>query len=69
MNIKNWYESKTIIFNVATTLLGIVTLLGQNPYIQQNATLNGFVVAAVGVIGIILRFVTTGSVSLSKVSQ
>lgn len=55
---KEWWESKTHWFNIMIGIFGVIEL---NVHLLQNAIGDnyGYLVIAIGVIGVILRNVTT----------
>lgn len=52
---KPWYRSKTLWANVFTVLIAILGLLGAHPLLEQYSD---HILLVMGVIGILLRFVT-----------
>ena len=56
--MKNWFTSKTVIFNVLTTVASVLAALQASDWIMENPQVSGFILAAVGVVNLVLRIFT-----------
>lgn len=52
---KDWYKSKTVWANVLSTTVAVLSLLGAHPLLAEYSE---HVLLAVGVLNVLLRFVT-----------
>lgn len=69
---KFWLRSKTLLFNLAVTMAGLWTMVeGSASHLRQSMTPEnyGLLMTAVGIIGIILRVVTTRGVTLYRAPE
>jgi len=57
--MKNWFKSKTMIFNILTTGAGLLAVLESSDWIMQNPQISAAVLSVVGVINLVLRFFTS----------
>jgi len=58
MGSKPWYLSKTVWVNLVSTTLGVMAYLSGSDLVSQNPGLVAALVAAQGVLNVILRLVT-----------
>ena len=58
--------SKSIWLAIATTVLGVVTSLQEQSWVQDNPHLVSTILLSIGVIQAIIRFLTKGPVTLSN---
>jgi hypothetical protein len=66
MNSKPITKSKTFWVNLATAVAGVVTTLAGSNLIQDNPQLAGIAATVLGVVNILLRLVTTTSVTVKS---
>jgi len=65
MDEKKPWESKTILFNALVAILGVIASLGFMPSIHEWVQANAeIVMAGIGGLGILLRLVTKGKISI-----
>ena len=64
VDVKSYASSKTLWFNALVTLSAIIEVLTQQPWVMSHAVLLVWLGSAVGVINIILRFLTISPVKL-----
>ena len=61
-NMKKWYQSKTIWFNVLTFVVSSLTALVNGEWIQENPESAAIVSGAIAIINIVLRKITKDEV-------
>jgi len=61
--MKNWYHSKTILFNLITALVTIATVFGYTANEELATTLSTLFIALAPVVNIVLRLVTKTAIS------
>ncbi len=62
--MKTWYQSKTIIVGIVTSVVSILALLQGQDVIKENPELVAALGTVLGVLNIILRFLTDKPVQL-----
>ena len=63
---KNWWQSKTIWVNGITLLIALGTAAMGQDFIKDHPAIVSGIVAALGFLNVILRFVTTTAVAVKK---
>lgn len=57
--IKKWYLSKTLIFNVLTTIGGVLAAFQASDWIMQNPQISAIVLSGIGLVNFGLRIFTS----------
>ena len=60
---KNWWLSKTNWFGILTFLISVVGFIAGTDFIKQYPEVVSIIGAVVGILTVILRYLTTGPVS------
>ena len=60
--MKNWYQSKTIWFNVGTMAVAGLTAVAGSEWIAENPIAAAIVTCAISIINVYLRKVTQGGI-------
>lgn len=63
---KVWWQSKTIWVNVLTMVVGLLTMLAGQDFIADNPSTVSFVAMVVGVVNVVLRWLTDQPIGLNK---
>ena len=67
--MKKFYESKTVWFGVATAVLSTLTFFQGEEWVKEYPQIVTGIGAAIGVLTIVIRYLTTSSMELTRVVQ
>ena len=56
--MKRWFQSKTMVINLLTLVVGLLATVQGADWIMSNPVASAVVLAAVGGVNMVLRFVT-----------